>query len=149
MIRHREPFQSETGFGRSEILNARRIPGTSVPEAARLFIHRKLRPVKEKASGQMRSSQKSSLLARGTKAVLPKQWFAGGTNHTFVLSQEIASCEIKSLRPDVQLAEKKPARARNKSCAAKAVIRGGEAYFCSVRCEMDAHFCAQWQQMKK
>ena len=39
----------------------------------------------------------------------------------FFFSQEIASCERKSLRPDAQLAEKKPARARNKSCAAKAV----------------------------
>ena len=97
----------------------------------------------------MRSSQRRSLLARGTKVVLPKLWLAGCAKHTFVLSQEIASCEIKSLRPDAQLAEKKPARARNKSCAAKAVIRGGEAHFCSVRCEMDAHFCAQWQQMKK
>ena len=110
------------------VFQSRNVEGNS------FFFHRKLRPVKEKASGQMRSSQKSSLLARGTKAVLPKQWFAGGTNHTFVLSQEIASCEIKSLRPDVQLAEKKPARARNKSCAAKAVARGVcEAHFCSKR----------------
>ncbi len=38
-----------------------------------LSFHRKLRPVKEKASGVMRSSQRRSLLARGTKAVLPKQ----------------------------------------------------------------------------
>ena len=44
----------------------------------------------------MRSSQRRSLLARGTKAVLPKQWFAGYAKHTFVLSQEIASCEIKA-----------------------------------------------------
>ena len=80
----------------------------------------------------MRSSQKRSLLARGTKAVLPKQWFAGGTKHTFVLSQEIASCERKSLRPDAQLAEKQPARAQNKSCAAKVVAREVcEAHFCS------------------
>ena len=76
----------------------------------------------------MRSSQRRSLLARGTKAVLPKQWFAGYAKHTFVLSQEIASCEIKSLRQDAQLAEKKPARARNKSCAAEAVDK---AHFCS------------------
>ena len=56
----------------------------------------------------------------------------GGAEHTFVISQEIASCEIKSLRQDAQLAEKKPARARNKSCAAKAVARGGcEAHFFS------------------
>ena len=32
----------------------------------------------------MRSSQRRSLLARGTKAVLPKQWPAGGAKHTFV-----------------------------------------------------------------
>ena len=81
----------------------------------------------------MRSSQRRSLLARGTKAVLPKQWSTGSAKHTFVLSQEIASCEIKSLRRDAQLAEKKPARARNKSCAAKAVIcRVCEAHFCSA-----------------
>ena len=36
----------------------------------------------------MRSSQRRSLLARGTKAVLPKQWPAGDVKHTFVLSQE-------------------------------------------------------------
>ena len=54
--------------------------------------------------------------------------------HFCFLSQEIASCEIKSLRQDAQLAEKKPARARNKSCAAKAVARGVcEAHFCSLR----------------
>ena len=46
----------------------------------------------------MRSSQRRSLLARGTKVVLPKLWLAGCAKHTFVLSQEIASCEIKSLR---------------------------------------------------
>ena len=45
-------------------------------------------------------------------------------NFGYVISQEIASCERKSLRRDAQLAEKKSARARNKSCAAKAVIRG-------------------------
>ena len=79
----------------------------------------------------MRSSQRRSLLARGTKAVLPKLQPAGGVRHTFVFSQEIASCEIKSLRRDAQIAEKKPARARNKSCAAKVVARGGcEAHFC-------------------
>ena len=44
----------------------------------------------------MRSSQKRNMLARGTKAVLPKQWFAGCAKHTFVLSQEITSCEIKA-----------------------------------------------------
>ena len=61
-------------------------------------------------------------------AILP----AGCVKHTFVISQEIASCEIKSLRQDAQLAEKKPARARNKSCAAKAVAREVcEAHFCS------------------
>ena len=52
----------------------------------------------------------------------PKQECGG---ELFFLSQEIASCERKSLRPDAQLAEKNPARARNKSCAAKAVVRGG------------------------
>ena len=79
----------------------------------------------------MRSSQRRSLLARGTKAVLLRQWPAGCAKHTFVISQEIASCEIKSLRHDAQLAEKKPARARNKSCAAKAVARGVcKAHFC-------------------
>ena len=48
----------------------------------------------------------------------------GGTGYLrqFLISQESASCEIKSLRLDAQLAEKKmlhtqPARARNKSCA--------------------------------
>ena len=34
-----------------------------------------------------------------------------------LISQEIVSCERKSLRQNAQLAEKKPARARNKSCA--------------------------------
>ena len=59
----------------------------------------------------------------------PKQECGG---ELFFLSQEIASCERKSLRPDAQLAEKKPARARNKSCAAKAVAREVcEAHFCS------------------
>ena len=55
-----------------------------------LFFHRKLRPVKEKASGKMRSSQiRNRLLAQ-------------------------------------------PARARNKSCAAKVVAHGVcEAHFCS------------------
>ena len=46
----------------------------------------------------MRSSQRRSLLARGTKAVLPKLRSAGCAKRAFVLSQEIASCEIKSLR---------------------------------------------------
>ena len=55
----------------------------------------------------------------------------------FFISQEIASCEIKSLRQDAQLAEKKPARARNKSCAAKAVARGVcEAHFCFLSQEI-------------
>ena len=62
----------------------------------------------------MRSSQGRILLARGTKVVLPKLWTAGGVKHTFVLSQESASCEIKSLRHDAQLAEKNPARVRRK-----------------------------------
>ena len=43
----------------------------------------------------------------------------------------------KSLRHDAQLAEKKPARARNKSCAAEVVARGVyEAHFCSYSCFM-------------
>ena len=53
----------------------------------------------------------------------------GVCEHTFVLSQEIASCEKKasgkmrsSQRRNRLLAQ--PARARNKSCAAKAVVRG-------------------------
>ena len=54
----------------------------------------------------------------------------GQETEDFFISQEIASCEIKSLRRDAQLAEKKPARARNKSCAAKVVARGVcEAHF--------------------
>ena len=54
------------------------------------------------------------------------------------ISQEIVSCETKSLRQDAQLAERKlpvqPARARNKSCAVKVVARGVcEAHFCFHR----------------
>ena len=63
------------------------------------FFHRKLRPVKEKASGMMRSSQKKSLLARGTKAVLPKQWLAGCAKHTFVLFPEPVFAGLK-ISPD-------------------------------------------------
>ena len=64
-------------------------------ESCQLFIfHRKVHPVKYKASGVMRSSQRRSLLARGTKVVLSKLWSVGCVKHTFVLSQESASCEI-------------------------------------------------------
>ena len=64
----------------------------------------------------------------------------GGTGYLrqFLISQESASCEIKSLRLDAQLAEKKmlhtqPARARNKSCAVEVVACGVcEAHFWSV-----------------
>ena len=74
------------------VFQSRNVEGNS------FFFHRKLRPVKEKASGQMRSSQRRILLARGTKVVLPKQWLSECTKYTFVNSQEIASCERKSLR---------------------------------------------------
>ena len=67
------------------------------------FVSQEIASCETKASGKMRSSQRRSLLARGTKAVLLKQWPAGCVKHTFVLSQEIASCETKSLRQDAQL----------------------------------------------
>ena len=55
----------------------------------------------------------------------------GSTGGAVFISQKIAFCEIKSLRRDAQLEEKKLARARNKSCAAKAVVRGVcKAHFC-------------------
>ena len=44
---------------------------------------------KRTASGQMRSSQRRSLLARGTKAVLPKLRFTRCTKHIFAISGEI------------------------------------------------------------
>ena len=52
------------------------------------FISQEITSCEIKASGMMRSSQRRSLLARGTKAVLPKQWLAGDVKHTFVISQE-------------------------------------------------------------
>ena len=54
----------------------------------------------------------------------------GGCEHTFVLSQEIASCEKKSLRQDAQLADKKQvasaacSRAEQKLCCQSSGSRG-------------------------
>ena len=78
-----------------------------------------------------------SIALKKEQSELRLLFFMGGATHTFVISQEIASCEIKSLRRDAQLAERKlltqPARARNKSCAAKVVARRVcEAHFCSA-----------------
>ena len=55
------------------------------------------------------------------------------------ISQEIASCEIKSLRQDAQLAERKYAanaacsRAEQKLCCRSSSPRGCETHFCSRR----------------
>ena len=63
---------------------------------------------------------------------------AEGGKYIFVLSQEIASCERKSLRQDAQLAEKKHvadatcSRAEQKLYCQNSARRGRKVHFCSI-----------------
>ena len=46
----------------------------------------------------MRSSQKRSMLVRGTKAVLPKQWLVGRAKHTFAILHYRGGTDIINIR---------------------------------------------------
>ena len=60
----------------------------------------------------MRSSQRRSLLARGTKAVLPKQWLARCAKHTFVFFH-------RKLRPVKEKASGKMRSSQKRSLLAR------------------------------